>query len=416
MHGTAHQHILKQLPHKLKTELGLETTRDAGSSGQITKTTQSTSNCCAQPSNPSQAPFLLIREKEGSKNRSQVAGRPNTHTHTKKLSSSSLKHGSSTNRITSTSVAKLIISCIFLLVQWQSFGTFAQIYCRFYCLDVATLFSRPIVLFPSRIKRYCETVCSRLSSHRWRCNHPKRRHIHLKPSNRHFGKWKQSSCLFSCSQPPLVNSTAVDSLIDLISNFHNKLTSLHFVETVASDEPCPIAMYTSQGRADGLRESIEYRVHLLPWMNVLLLHKNTPNLYVLDLHSPPPPMELPSFGTPHHWQRRLFSALVATSSVGGLVVGNPIRKAACKGFSIFSLCSDSSVSKKNVRNLLHLQATFEQSVHRVQEASDKKLIPSGHRICWYPKERWNLTRRYRCPFKGCRRSHSSTRFPVDQYG
>ena len=47
-------------------------------------------------------------------------------------------------------------------------------------------------------------------------------------------------------QPPLVDLTAVDSLIDLVSNIHYKLTSLPFLETVASDEPCPVAMYTSQ--------------------------------------------------------------------------------------------------------------------------------------------------------------------------
>ena len=58
-------------------------------------------------------------------------------------------------------------------------------------------------------------------------------------------------------QPPPVDLTAVDSLFDLVSNLHLKLTSLTFLETDASDEPCPIAMYTSQDRANGLRESIE---------------------------------------------------------------------------------------------------------------------------------------------------------------
>ena len=64
-------------------------------------------------------------------------------------------------------------------------------------------------------------------------------------------------------QPPTVDITAVDSLIDLVSNSQHKLTSLPFLESVAPDEPCPIAMFTSQDRANGLRESIEYRVHLL---------------------------------------------------------------------------------------------------------------------------------------------------------
>ena len=59
------------------------------------------------------------------------------------------------------------------------------------------------------------------------------------------------------SQPPPSVLAAVDSLIDLVSNIHNKLTSLPFLETVASDEPCKIAMYASQDRTNGLRESIE---------------------------------------------------------------------------------------------------------------------------------------------------------------
>ena len=53
-------------------------------------------------------------------------------------------------------------------------------------------------------------------------------------------------------QPPPVDLTAVDSLIDLVCKIHHKLTSSPFLETVASDEPCPIAMYTSQDRANGL--------------------------------------------------------------------------------------------------------------------------------------------------------------------
>ena len=54
-------------------------------------------------------------------------------------------------------------------------------------------------------------------------------------------------------QPPPGDLTAVDSLIDLVSNSHKKLISLNFVETVASNEPCPIAMCTSRDRTDSLR-------------------------------------------------------------------------------------------------------------------------------------------------------------------
>ena len=92
-------------------------------------------------------------------------------------------------------------------------------------------------------------------------------------------------------QPPPVDLTAVSSLIDLVSNIPDKLTSLPFLQTVAFDEPCPIAMYTSQDRAHGLRECIEYRVHLLPrerWA----IAKMTLKYYTLHLPSLQPQWSL----------------------------------------------------------------------------------------------------------------------------
>ena len=71
---------------------------------------------------------------------------------------------------------------------------------------------------------------------------------------------------------------------------------------------------------------------------------------------------------------------MAASGVAGLLLGNPIRNAACKTFSIFSLCSDNSVLKNNVRNLLQRQVTFEKSLHRFQEANDEKFFHLGTEI------------------------------------
>ena len=180
-------------------------------------------------------------------------------------------------------------------------------------------------------------------------------------------------------QPPPVDLTAVDSLIDLVSNIHYKLTSLPFLETIASDEPCPIAMYTSQVRANGLRESIEYRVQLLANERSAIAQDYAELLRVASSFAPPP-MQPPSIGTPHHRQRRLVPALMAASGVAGLVLGNPTRNAACKTLSIFSLCSDNSALKNNVRNLLQRQATFEKSLHRVQQANEEKFFLLGTEI------------------------------------
>ena len=43
-------------------------------------------------------------------------------------------------------------------------------------------------------------------------------------------------------QPPALDLTIVGSLIGIVSNFLYKLAPLPFLETVASDEPGPIAM------------------------------------------------------------------------------------------------------------------------------------------------------------------------------
>ena len=105
-------------------------------------------------------------------------------------------------------------------------------------------------------------------------------------------------------QPPPVDLTAIDSLIDIVSNIHHKLTSLPFLETVASDEPGPIAMYTSQDRTSGLRESIENRVHLLEDERSAIAQDYAELLRVASSFAPPP-MQPPSIGTPHHRQQQL---------------------------------------------------------------------------------------------------------------
>ena len=169
-------------------------------------------------------------------------------------------------------------------------------------------------------------------------------------------------------------------------------------------------MYTSQDRANGLRESIEYRVHLLADERSAIAQDYAELLRFASSFAPPP-MQPPSIGTPHHRQRWLVPALMAASGVAALVLGNPIRNAACRVLSIFSLCSDNSALKNNVRHLLQPQAGCEKSLHRVQEANDEKFFLLGT----YPEDRWSLTRRYRCSFKCYRRSHLSTRFPVDPY-
>ena len=138
-------------------------------------------------------------------------------------------------------------------------------------------------------------------------------------------------------------------------------------------------MYTSQDRADGLRESTENRVHLLADESSAISQAYDELLRVASSFAPPS-MKPPSFGTSHNRQRRLVPALMASSGVAGLIMGNPIGNAAFKAVSIFSLCSDNSVLKNSVRNLLQRQAIIEQSLNRVYESNDEKIFLVGTEV------------------------------------
>ena len=109
-------------------------------------------------------------------------------------------------------------------------------------------------------------------------------------------------------------------------------------------------MFTSQGGADGRRESFEYRVKLFAAQRSAIPLDYAEILHVAS-SSAPFPMEPPSIRATYQQQRRLFPALISASVVAGLVLGNLIRFAACKDLSIFSLFSDNCVLENIVRIL-----------------------------------------------------------------
>ena len=152
---------------------------------------------------------------------------------------------------------------------------------------------------------------------------------------------------------------------------------MHSERIVPSNEACPFAIFTSQGRADALRESIGYCLQLLA-DECSAVAQDCAELCVASFALPP--MEPLFFRAIHHRQRRFVPTLMAASAVAGLVLGNPIRTAACKSLSIFSLCSDNSVLKNDMRSLMQFQKTFEHSLCRVQEVHDEKFFLLGTEI------------------------------------
>ena len=76
----------------------------------------------------------------------------------------------------------------------------------------------------------------------------------------------------------------------------------------------------------------------------------------------------------------MVPAVKAVSGVTGLVLGNPVRNAACKALSIFILCGDKSGWKITVCILMQQQANFAQNLRRVQKSNDEKFFLLGTEI------------------------------------
>ena len=97
--------------------------------------------------------------------------------------------------------------------------------------------------------------------------------------------------------------TTVDSVIDLVSNFRKCLSSLDFVRVVASNEPCPITMFSSHSCAGDLREGLVHRVQLLAEERSAFAQVYAERLR--DASSfVPPPLDFPSFRASHHRRSR----------------------------------------------------------------------------------------------------------------
>ena len=174
-------------------------------------------------------------------------------------SSAARKHVSSTNWIAYTFIPTLIHSCILVV------STITVFWCFCSCLPPLLIF-RCCNLF-DHVHLFCFFFVV--------SNVPVRQFVPYGPSTDGTSINRKGSAfiynyqavtsesetkvrVFSpFSQPPSVDSTAVDSLVDLVSKIHKQITCWFFVQTVASDEPCPIANYTSQDRADGLEKFIE---------------------------------------------------------------------------------------------------------------------------------------------------------------
>ena len=131
----------------------------------------------------------------------------------------------------------------------------------------------------------------------------------------------------------------------------------------------------------GLAESIEYRVNLLLKEQKAIADDHLELLRVAESFAPPPTKSNENKErTGHSRQRRLIPALMAASGAAGLILGNPLKDAACSALSIFKLCSDNKDLKKDISTLMAQQNSFAETMKTVQTANDRKFVFLGSEI------------------------------------
>ena len=131
----------------------------------------------------------------------------------------------------------------------------------------------------------------------------------------------------------------------------------------------------------GLAESIEYRVSLLLKEQKANADDHLELHRVAESFAPPPTKQNEDKEqTGHSRQRRLILALMAASGAADLILGNPLKDAACSALSIFKLCSDNKDLKKDISTLMAQQMSFAETMKTVQDANDKEFALLARRF------------------------------------
>ena len=77
---------------------------------------------------------------------------------------------------------------------------------------------------------------------------------------------------------------------------------------------------------------------------------------------------------------RAVGLIAAAAGAAGLILGDPVKDAACSALSIFSLCSDNTELEADVENMLKQQTLFQKTLERVQNRNDENFFLLGNEI------------------------------------
>ena len=78
--------------------------------------------------------------------------------------------------------------------------------------------------------------------------------------------------------------------------------------------------------------------------------------------------------------RRFIGAIAAVASGAGLILGDPLKEAACTAVSIFNLCDDTSSLSQDVHQILKTQDETIATLQRVQSANDENFFLLGNEV------------------------------------
>ena len=67
------------------------------------------------------------------------------------------------------------------------------------------------------------------------------------------------------------------------------------------------------------------------------------------------------------------------ANAAGVILGDPVKVAACSVLSKFSLCSDIMELEAEVNNLLQQQTVFQRTLERVQTRNNENFLPWGNK-------------------------------------
>ena len=86
-----------------------------------------------------------------------------------------------------------------------------------------------------------------------------------------------------------------------------------------------------------------------------------------------PPSIKPDHGTAR--SKSAVGKIAAASGAAGLVLGSPVKDAACSALSVFNLCTDNKDLEENVDHVMATQKQFQAVLERVQTKNLRIFYP-----------------------------------------